>query len=158
MNPKIKESSEIKVIGLSAKIKRHEQHKIVALWKQFMPRKHELETLASEELIAIQVFSLQKNGEPKEEFEIWACAEVTDFKTMPQNLKSFTIPSGKYAVFLHKGTNARLTYENIMSKWLENSGYLIDDRPHFQVMGETYENGSPDSEEDFYVPIRLIKN
>ena len=158
MNPKILEVSEIKVIGLSTTIKMHEQHKIVALWKQFMPRKHELKTLVSEELIAMQIFNLQKNGEPDEDFDIWACAEVEDFNTMPQNLKSFTIPSGKYAVFLHRGMNASLTYQNIMTEWLPNSGYVIDDRPHFQVMGQTYKNGSPDSEEDFYVPIRLIKN
>ena len=42
-----------------------------------------------------------------------------------------------------------------MTEWLPNSGYEIDNRPHFQVMGETYKNGSPDSEEDFYVPLKL---
>ena len=158
MNPKIIESSEIKILGLSTTIKLHEQHKIVALWKQFMPIKYELEIFVSEEFIAMQVFSLQKNGEPEEDFEIWACAEVEDFNTMPQNLKSFTIPSGKYAMFKHKGMDASLTYQNIMTKWLPTSGYEIDNRAHFQVMGEKYKNGSPDSEEDFYVPVRLIKN
>ena len=158
MHPKLIESSQINVIGLSTRIKLHEQHKIVALWKQFMPRKRELDNCVSEKLIAMQVFSLDKNGDPKQDFDIWACAEVDDFNSIPQNLKKFTIPSGKYAVFLHKGTDARLTYENIMSKWLENSGYAIDDRPHFQVMGEKYKNGSHDSEEDFYIPIKSIKS
>lgn len=156
MNPNIKTCSEIKVIGLSSKIKMNELHKIVALWKQFMPRKHEIENLASEELIALQIYSDFNNLE--EPLDIWACAEVVSLEKMPQNMKSFTIPSGKYAVFVHKGMDASLTYQNIMTKWLPTSGYEIDDRPHFQVMGEKYKNGSLDSEEDFYVPVRLIKN
>ncbi len=41
-----------------------------------------------------------------------------------------------------------------MTEWLPNSGYKIDDRPHFQVMGKKYKNGSPDSEEDFYIGLK----
>ena len=154
MNPKIKTCSEIKVIGLSSKTKLNEPHNILELWKEFMPRKHELKNIVSEELIALQIFNLQENGEPEAEFDIWACAEVTGFNAIPQNMKSFSIPSGTYAVFLHKGMNAGLTYQKIMTEWLPNSGYKIDNRPHFQIMGENYKNGSPDSEEDFYVPIK----
>ncbi|WP_179319985.1 GyrI-like domain-containing protein [Winogradskyella helgolandensis] len=154
MNPKIKTCSEIKVIGLSSNIKMNEQHKIIALWKQFMPKKHEIENLVSEELIAMQIFSLEQNGDPKEDFEIWACAEVTDFKSIPQNMKSYTIPAGTYALFPQKGMDASLTYQKIMTKWLPASSYVIDNRPHFQVMGEKYKNGSSDSEEDFYVPVK----
>ena len=153
MTPKIKEYPLLKVIGLSTHIKLNEQHKIPMLWKLFMPRKHELKHLVSNELIAMQIFSLSQNGKPKEEFEIWACAEVNDFTDIPLDMKSFTIPSGKYAVFVHKGMDASKTYQQIMTEWLPTSGYEIDDRPHFQVMGETYKNGSADSEEDFYVPI-----
>ena len=68
---------------------------------------------------------------------------------------SKVISGGLYAIFIQKGMNAGATYQRIMSEWLPNSGYKIDDRPHFQLMGDKYKNGSPDSEEDFYVPIRL---
>ena len=72
-------------------------------------------------------------------------------------MQSFTIPGGLYAVFQHKGMDAGATYQYIMNQWLPHSGYAIDHRPHFQVMGAKYKNGSPDSEEDFYVPIKQLE-
>jgi len=158
MHPNIKEFSERKIIGITTTILKHEQHKIRELWQQFMPRKHDIQSLSSQELIAMQIFNLEENGTPREAFEIWACAEVMDFDTIPNHMKAYTIPSGTYAIFPHKGMDAGSTYQNIMSEWLPTSGYEIDNRPHFQVMGEKYKNGSADSEEDFYVPVRLIKN
>ncbi|MBU2929035.1 GyrI-like domain-containing protein [Winogradskyella psychrotolerans] len=152
MNPKIKTCSEIKVIGLSSKIKMNEQHKIVALWKRFMPRKHEIENLASKDLIAMQIYSDFNNFETP--FDIWACAEVLNGHNLPDTMSTFTIPQGDYAIFNHKGMDAGATYQKIMTEWLPTSGYDIDARPHFQVMGEKYKNGSPDSEEDFFVPIK----
>ena len=157
MNPTIKQTDEIKVIGLSTKTKLNESQDILGLWKQFMPRKHELKHIVSEEFIAIQIFNLQESGEPETEFDIWACVEVANFNAVPQSMKSFSIPSGTYAIFLHKGMDAGLTYQKIMTQWLPNSGYKIDNRPHFQIMGANYKNGSPDSEEDFYVPIQLLE-
>jgi AraC family transcriptional regulator len=71
-------------------------------------------------------------------------------------MQSFQIPEGDYAIFPHKGMNAGATYQKIMTEWLPKSGYKIADRPHFQVMGEKYKNGSPDSEEDFYVPVEKL--
>ncbi len=154
LNPKIITISEKKVVGMRSAMHRDQYGNIVALWKQFMPRKRELKNTVSEELIAMQIFTLQKDGQPNEEFQIWACAEVLSFNDIPKNMENYILPSGEYAVFLHKGMDASTTYQRIMAEWLPTSGFQIDDRPHFQVMGEKYKNGSPDSEEDFYVPIR----
>jgi len=155
MNPEIKECSDRKVVGLSATMKQNEHHKIPELWKRFMPRKKEIKNLVSEELIALQIFPEGTKAEIIDEFYIWACVEVSNFKTIPKGLEIFTIPKGNYAVFLHKVIDASATYHKIMTEWLPTSGYKIDDRPHFQVMGAKYENGSEDSEEAFYVPVKL---
>ncbi|MFC0605674.1 GyrI-like domain-containing protein [Winogradskyella pulchriflava] len=153
MNSRIVNLQEKKVIGLKSKMLQHEYGNIVALWKQFMPKKKEILNALNTELIALQDYSGFGNFEKP--FDIWACVEVADLKVIPEGMLSNTIPEGLYAVIPHKGMDASATYQRIMTDWLPNSGYQIDDRPHFQVMGEKYKNGSPDSEEDFYVPIKL---
>ncbi|WP_400078820.1 GyrI-like domain-containing protein [Winogradskyella sp. R77965] len=152
MNPKIVEIQEKQVIGMKSQMMMNQYGNIVSLWKQFMPRKNELFNLSNNELIALQDYSDFGNFEKP--FDIWACAEVISIDTVPEDMMTYTIPEGLYAVFLHKGMNAAATYQRIMTEWLPNSGYGIDNRPHFQVMGEKYKNGSPDSEEDFYVPVK----
>ena len=157
MKPKIVNISNKKIVGMQSVMQQHQYSNIVALWQRFMPRKRVLQSTISEELIAMQIFTILKSGLPNAEFQIWACAEVSEFNDIPKNMESYTIPKGAYAVFLQKGMDASKTYQRIMTEWLPTSGYQIDDRPHFQVMGEKYKNGSPDSEEDFYVPIKPFK-
>ena len=154
MNPKITQISEKKVIGMQSTMRHNEYGNIVVLWKRFMPRTKAIKSVVNKEFIAMQIYSDFNSLEKP--FDIWACVEVLDFKDSMLGMNSFTISGGDYAVFLHKGMDASSTYQQIMTEWLPNSGYKIDDRPHFQVMGEKYKNGSPDSEEDFYLPIRPI--
>jgi len=42
----------------------------------------------------------------------------------------------------------------IMSQWLPNSKYILDHRPHFELLGAKYKNNSPDSEEEVWIPIK----
>ena len=46
------------------------------------------------------------------------------------------------------------TYKYIFETWLPDSDYLIDDRPHFAIMGEKYIGDSPDSKEELWIPVR----
>lgn len=152
MKPKIVKISNKKVVGMRSTMRHNEYGNIVALWKRFMPQKKDLKNVINEELIAMQVYS--NFNRPEDLFDILACTEVSNFENIPDSMESFVIPDGEYAVFLHKGIDASKTYQRIMTEWLPTSGYEIDDRPHFQIMGEKYINGSPDSEEDFYVPVK----
>ena len=153
MDPKVIQRSEKKIIGMQSTMHQNQYGNIVALWKRFMPHKKEIQNTVNEELIALQVYSDFNTLENS--FDIWACVEVSSLESIPEGMTGFTIQKGEYAVFLHKGMDAAATYQRIMTQWLPNSGFEIDDRPHYQVMGAMYKNGSPDSEEDFYVPIRL---
>ena len=154
MTPKIITVSEKKVIGMQSSMHHGQFGNIVALWKRFMPNRKAITNTVNDEFIALQDYSDFNNFEAL--FDIWGCVEVSNFDNIPEEMKAFSIPEGKYAVFLHKGMYASKTYQQIMTEWLPNSGYMIDDRPHFQVMGEKYKNGNPDSEEDFYVPVKPI--
>jgi AraC family transcriptional regulator len=119
-----------------------------------MPSKKAINNTINEELIAMQVYDDFSNFEKP--FDIWACVEVQNTNDIPISMQAFTIPKGNYAIFTHKGMNAAATYQKIMTEWLPKSGYKINNRPHFQVMGDKYKQGSPDSEEQFYLPIKSL--
>lgn len=153
MDCKIVNFKETKVVGMRSQMLQGQFQQIVALWKEFMPRLKEIEGRINTEFIALQDYN--EFGNFKIPFNIWACVAVLDRAVSPEGFEMLMIPEGQYAKFLNKGMNAGVTYQRIMSEWLPNSGYSIDDRPHFQVMGENYKNGSPDSEEYFYIPIKF---
>jgi len=153
MNPTLVNISKKKVVGMRSTMHRQDYQNIVALWKSFMPNRKDIQSVINEEFIAMQVYGDFNSFEKP--FDIWACVEVSGDNSISEQMESYTIPNGEYAVFLQKGMDASHTYQRIMTEWLPTSCYEIDDRPHFQVMGEKYKNGSPDSEEDFYVPVKL---
>jgi AraC family transcriptional regulator len=68
-----------------------------------------------------------------------------------------TIPAGTYAVFKHKGIASDFfrTSQEIFGTWLPNSNYILEDRPHFEIMDNNYKGpNDSESEEDVYIPIR----
>jgi AraC family transcriptional regulator len=98
-----------------------------------------------------------KNFSPQTMFEKWATAEVSDFNTIPDGMKSFVLAGGLYAVFHYIGdaSAAGPTFQYIFGTWLPASEYELDHRPHFEILGEKYKNGDPKSEEDIWIPIKL---
>jgi AraC family transcriptional regulator len=74
-------------------------------------------------------------------------------------METIVFPSGLYAVFLHKGpaSTASKTYRYIYQKWVSNSEFSIDDKPHFAIMGEKYKPTSQDSEEEIWIPIKKLQ-
>jgi AraC family transcriptional regulator len=60
-----------------------------------------------------------------------------------------------YAVFDYKGLNTDSSiFIYIFTEWLPGSIYVLDERPHFEVLGEKYKNNDPDSEEEICIPIK----
>jgi AraC family transcriptional regulator len=90
------------------------------------------------------------------EFQKWAAIEVADFNEVPNDMETYTLRSGLYAVFHYKGLSTDTTiFHYIFGTWLPASEYAIDNRPHFQILGEKYKNNDPSSEEEICIPIRL---
>jgi AraC family transcriptional regulator len=62
---------------------------------------------------------------------------------------------GLYAVFNYKGSNMdHSIFEYIFRSWLPDSEYYLDNRPHFEVLGDKYKNNDPSSEEEIWIPIK----
>jgi AraC family transcriptional regulator len=67
----------------------------------------------------------------------------------------FSIPGGLYAVFDYKGSSTDSSiFQYIFETWLPNSDYELDNRPHFEVLGDKYKNNDPASEEEIWIPIK----
>lgn len=159
MEPTIVLFKEKKLVGCSCKTNFIED-KTSMLWQSFMPHVKEINDKISSNLFSVKVYDVVYNFNqfnPSIYFTKWATTEVSAFNDVPVNMETLIIPDGLYAVFLHKGSNTdNSTFQYIFQTWLPNSPiYLLDSRPHFEILGEKYRNGDPTSEEEIYIPIRL---
>lgn len=130
------------------------------LWQSVMPQILKIPNRLNHDLISLQVYPSTfsvKEFNPDETFVKWACTEVESFDSIPDDMVSMIIESGLYAVFRHKGraSEAPKTFGYIYGEWLPNSMYLLDNRPHFEVLGAKYKNDDSESEEEIWIPIKL---
>ncbi|MBT8219941.1 MAG: GyrI-like domain-containing protein [Bacteroidia bacterium] len=160
MHPRIEELEEKKIIGQSIQMSLI-NNKTGQLWGHFAPRIKEIQNRVSEDKISMQIYPplYYEEFNPSKAFEKWATVEVKDFENIPNGMQSFVLEKGLYAVFEYKGSSAdNSIFQYIFSKWLPNSIYLVDDRPHFEVLGSKYKNNDPESEEEIWIPIRAQHN
>jgi AraC family transcriptional regulator len=158
MHPEIRMLSEKKLIGKNIRMTLAE-NKTVELWKRFMPRRKEIKNNLNADLISMQVFDSSfemKDFNQHTTIDKWAAVEVSDFNFIPEGMNTFTIRAGHYAVFLHRGPASAgvKTFQYIFTTWLPDSGYELDSRPHFEILGDRYKNEDPESEEEVFIPIR----
>ena len=128
------------------------------LWRSFMPRRKEIVNPISTDLYSVEVYApgFYDDFSPAREFDKWAAVEVIDFSHIPDGMEMLVFPEGEYAVFNYKGrpSEAANTYRYILMDWLPASGYKLDDRPHFALMGEKYKGEDPESEEEIWIPVK----
>lgn len=156
MEARIEIASEKKLIGKHI-VMSFIENKTFQLWNSFMPRRKEITNSIDSNFYSLEVFpdGHFDNFDPNRSFQKWAAVEVSTFEEIPQGMETLTIPTGLYAVFVHKGpqSEGHKTYHSIFVEWLPNSGYTVDERPHFAVMGDQYKKEDPDSEEEIWIPI-----
>lgn len=131
-------------------------YRVGELWKRFMPHRNSIENPSNNDLISLAVYPIGyfETFSPATNFERWAAVEVTDFVNVPENMETFILPEGLYAVFHYKGSaDSTSIFQYIFGTWLPASAYVLDHRPHFEVLGEKYKNNDPDSEEDIWIPV-----
>ena len=158
MTPKIETSKEKKLVGKRMTMS-YADYRIGQLWGSFMPRRKEITNNLTNDLISMVVYQSTHFADfkPTNEFEKWATVEVANFNNVPDEMETYILPSGLYAVFLYEGmaTSISSFYENIFTVWIPNSEYALDDRAHFEVLGEKYKNNDPSSEEEIWIPIKV---
>ena len=157
MQPRIETLPETKLVGKRIRTS-FAENRTGELWQSFMPERGLISNGVGTELYAVEVFDSTdffREFNPTREFEKWAAIRVSEYEVIPSGMDTLTVPEGLYAVFHYKGlaSEARETFQFIYGTWIPNSGYRLDNRPHFALMGEKYRNNDPDSEEEFWVPI-----
>ena len=133
------------------------------VWQKFMPLLKDLENLRSDaNLYALQQYGYRpelSGFDPDSEITFWAAVPIhTSTRQLSLPLHRLTVTPGTYAVCLHKGKASEFqkTMQSFLSEWLPQSGYVLSDRLHFQVMTPEYKGpDDPDSKEEVWIPIDL---
>jgi len=156
MQPRIEKLELKKLVGHHTKMSLTND-RTGQLWGQFAPRIKEIQDRTTEDKISMQIYppSYYSPFHPSTEFAKWATVEVSNFDIIPDGMESIVLKEGLYAVFDYKGLSTdHSIYQYIFSEWLPNSDYIIDDRPHFEVLGPKYRNNDPESKEEIWIPIK----
>ena len=157
MKPKIQTINEKKLIGKRLQMS-FADYKIGELWRSFMPARKEITNNLTNDLISLVIYQPDHftDFKPTNEFERWATVEVSSFDNVPAEMETFVLQNGLYAVFDYTGLNTdHSIFQYILETWLPQSDYVLDNRPHFEVLGEKYKNNDPTSEEEIWIPIKM---
>ena len=153
------ESEEIHVVGLKAEASFvNISQTTPQLARQFMPRLNEVKNRKDLFTLSLQNYSHFdfKNFNPNETFEKWIGVEVTNLDTVPKDMQTLSIVSGRYLVIDFKGSipDFMKFWQNIHSVWLPNSEYELDDRSHFERLPPNYNPIQVVNEEEIWIPIK----
>lgn len=159
MNFRIVDSPERKLVGIHLTMSLV-QNQTGRLWSMFMPRRNEISNAIRPELFSLQIYDEQyfQSFNPGNTFEKWAAVEVKNFESIPSGMEILIVPAGKYAVFHYIGrsTEGAKAFQYIFQTWLPGSGFTLDQRPHFELLGERYKNDDPTSEEEIWIPVKPL--
>ncbi|WP_396600492.1 GyrI-like domain-containing protein [Algibacter sp. R77976] len=157
MEPRIELIKQKKLIGHSISMSLTD-NKTFDLFTGFMPKRKQISNALSDDKFEVMIYdSLHfKNFNPNKTFIKWATLEVSDFNTIPEGMKDLTIENGLYAIFKYRGfaKNFGGFMNYVFTEWFPQSEYTLDNRPHFNVLGDKYIKNNPNSEEDVYIPIK----
>ena len=158
-DPEIIEMESKKLVGISLHTSLADD-KTALLWKRFMKKKDDISNKKRNDLFSVQVYDegfISGHFNSQSVFEKWAAVEVEDYSGIDKGLKGLKLPEGLYAVFTHEGTSNEFaeTAKFIFEEWIPSSEYIIDDRPHFEVLGKEYKGPEdPASKEKIWIPIK----
>lgn len=157
MEPKFEYISQKLLVGCRMSMSLAE-NRTFELWKGFMQRRKEISNTKTSDLISMHVYDEFHNaGNLYSVFEKWAVVEVSDFDNIPDQMEKYTLQGGLYAIFHYRGDsrNGDSIFSYIFQTWFPASCYLVDNREHFEILGEKYKNDDPDSEEEIWIPVKL---
>lgn len=71
-----------------------------------MPGRNEITNKLTNDFISMAIYKPTHFADfnPAHDFEKWAAVEVTDFEQVPNDMETFTLTGGLYAVFDYKGS------------------------------------------------------
>ena len=157
MNHRIEVLATKKLVGKSLEMS-HREDRTGELWRSFMPHRGLVQNRIGTHFLSMQVYPDMGDGmlSPDTRFQKWAVVEVSDLDQVPDNMATYVLEGGKYAVFDHEGPASAFprTMAFIFQKWLPASEYTLDSREHFERLEEGYSPIDPAAREEVWIPIR----
>ncbi len=146
-----------KLIGMNIEMSLS-NNKTSELWQKFMPRREEVKNRVNSDCISMQVYDKnQKNlFSPTTQFIKWAIVEVYTYENIPDEMESYSLSGGKYAVFIHNGPAKTFpkTMQYVFESWFPESEYELDNREHFEILPEDYNPINPEAREEVWIPVK----
>lgn len=155
MQPKITSTPSRKLIGMQVEMSLTD-NKTFQLFSTFMPRKKTILNTIGKDVFDLQIYptNYYQNFSPANTFTKWVLVEVSNFDSIPEGMESFVLEAGDYAVFKGKGAEDNSSiFTYIYSQWLPKSDYVLDDRPHFDILGEKHQQRNLEAEQEVWIPI-----
>ncbi|MEH7236854.1 GyrI-like domain-containing protein [Bacillus sp. JJ1562] len=131
-NKTIKELGELKLVGF----------RVLCSGDQYVVEIPKASFRLSERITEIKqvVNPLQQYGafvvenETDDKDGYWVCVKVKDYKDIPSDMVTLTVPSQRYAVTRHKGANNKIknSYDEL-HKWIDANNYIrLIDKWHLE--------------------------
>lgn len=135
------------------------KNEIGMLWNRFFTLYSKYENIMQKEVINDRVYEIHIQPDDYSEtgkFYVYVGMEAVHMDSMPVEMFCKGLPSTKYMVFTFKGEDMYHGSEYIYKDWFPNSDYdetypymiLAYDKARFKGMDD------PESEVDFYVPVK----
>ncbi len=158
MQPEIIEIEDKKLVGMRLEMSL-EADKTRQLFSAFMPRRHEVDHRLNHDVFDLKVYpqNFFTNISLSSIYSKWALVEVSKFDELqlPAGMEAFHLKGGIYAVFdLKKMESQPNPFAYIFNKWLPESGNILENRPHFDLLKNIKKKNDPDREEEIWIPIQ----
>ena len=137
------------------------QQQIISYWQVLRQLSAKIPGKTDDAFYSVQVYDSPdyfRQFQPEQLFDQWAAVRVSEGSAVPEGMQQFHSPGGLYAVFRHRGTPAQFvqTAQFIFGSWLPQSGYKLDNRPHFERMAPGYRPDDPEAEEEVFIPVQKL--
>lgn len=126
------------------------------LWERLIPRVNEIERRVGGEMYGVIYARPAAERAHCDELVYVAGVAVSDAGKLPDGMTSRTVPSGRFAVFVHRGPiqGIRETVSEIYRVWLPQSGYEHAGIADVELYDHRFCLDSPDSEMEYWVSVR----
>lgn len=152
--PEIIETGTIKLVGNRGTYTM-EKHNIPDLWRRFLSKISSIKNIVDYATYGVSIYTEESDKSDVFKFDYLVGCQVKSFNNIPKGMVSYEIPSGKYAVFTHKGLGRYLidTYNFIYRTWLPSSGRDFIYSDHFELRKADYKGDLENSETYIYIPL-----
>ncbi|WP_165780078.1 GyrI-like domain-containing protein [Hanstruepera neustonica] len=152
--------NDILVVGKNAQVDFQTMPmKMGQLAREFMPRRHEIVGIVGTHSFSIQDYANKDFNKitPQTTFDKWVAVEVENHNHVPEGMQPFILKGGDFLLVDYKGSlpDFPILWQTILTDWLPNSKYELDNRPHFEKLPESYNPQNAINEEQVWVPVRL---